>query len=31
MLTIWMGDRRPLEEIDEVHAGESTGKTILIL
>ena len=29
-LQVWVGDRRPLEEIAAVHAGRSAGKTILL-
>lgn len=29
-LTVWVGERRPLEDINDVHAGLTHGKTILI-
>jgi hypothetical protein len=29
-LTVWVGDRRPLEEINEVQADNSRGKTVLL-
>lgn len=29
-LTVWVGDRRPLEDINDVQAGRTAGKTILI-